>query len=469
MDTQLEKVYKWLDEHSSAMTDDLFALLAIDSVRTEGKDGMPFGEGPAAALDFCLELGKKQGFETGNMEGYVGTIDLPGKEETQIGILSHVDVVPAEAADWRFPPFSPEISDGLVYARGVIDDKGPLIACQYALKAIKECGVELKRSVRHIIGTNEETGMACIDYFVEHSPILPECGFAPDAVFPVVSGEKGLLRWTCTSSWEADDTGCSIRFNRLTGGSDINSVPASAELELSASDEGFEFIKDACEKSPHTFILQRSGNTVKILASGIAAHASLPEKGDNAILKLLYLLAGLDFAPSGAKKFTGNIILFLEDILKGKEDIPVQDEYSKLTNLLSLSSINASCGEFSCDTRYPVTADGKETEEKLRRLAALYGFSYDCLLAMDSVYYPKEHPLVSTLIDIFKEETGTQAEPIVIGSGTYARKLPCFVAFGPLFPGQENITHQADERMALSDLFKLARIYAAAIIKLANS
>ncbi len=468
MDHSIEKVISWLDAHRDAMVEDLMSLLAIDSVRGESEEKMPFGPGPAAALDFCLKLGEKQGFRTENMEGYVGTVDLHGAEPTQIGILSHVDVVPAEAADWRFPPFSPEIAEGRIFGRGVIDDKGPLIACQYALCAIRECAVPLKRSVRHIIGTNEETGMACIEYYAAHCKNLPEWGFAPDAVYPVVAGEKGLLRWTCTESWENDAAPTHLRLISLKGGSGINSVPASACAQFRADEEGFAAISAACSAEKE-ISLERNGDTVTVTASGVAAHAAMPEKGDNAILKLLNAIAGTNFAPAGAKNSLLKIKCFLADILAGRKGIVTKDECSAMTNVLSLIDYSEACGEFSCDTRYPVTADGKANEESLCALAAEYGFTYNCWLAMDSLYYPADHPLIATLLETYAAETGEKAEPCIIGSGTYARKLPGFAAFGPLFPGQENITHQADERMALDDLFKLARIYAKAIIKLANS
>ena len=59
-------------------------------------------------------------------------------------------------------------------------------------------------------------------------------------------------------------------------------------------------------------------------------------------------------------------------------------------------------------------------------------------------------------------------QEIAIGGGTYARVLREGVAFGALFPDEEDIAHQADEYVSLDSLHKSMRIFARAIVKLAG-
>ena len=47
--------------------------------------------------------------------------------------------------------------------------------------------------------------------------------------------------------------------------------------------------------------------------------------------------------------------------------------------------------------------------------------------------------LIQTLKKVYEEQTGEKAELMSIGGGTYARSLKAGVAFGPLFPGRDQI------------------------------
>ena len=67
---------------------------------------------------------------------------------TMIGVLGHMDVVPA-GDGWNTDPFEGVIADGRITGRGVLDDKGPVIAALYAMKALKDSGAELKHHIGH--------------------------------------------------------------------------------------------------------------------------------------------------------------------------------------------------------------------------------------------------------------------------------------------------------------------------------
>ena len=112
-----------------------------------------------------------------------------GNSEEYIGIVGHVDVV--EVGDgWIDPPFSAAIHDGRIWGRGALDDKGPLFAAMYGMLALKDLGIQPKTAIHIIFGTNEETGMEDMHYFLKHEK-KPLVGFTPDNKFPAIYGERG--------------------------------------------------------------------------------------------------------------------------------------------------------------------------------------------------------------------------------------------------------------------------------------
>ena len=139
---------KQIQTDRESLIQDIMKLVSIDSVETAPDAGMPFGAGAAKALDCFLETAESIGLKTENFDHYAGHADYGDQEET-LGILGHVDVVPCSGS-WVCDPFKPEIIDGKLYGRGVLDDKGPLLACLHAVKILKEMGVPLSKKIRFI-------------------------------------------------------------------------------------------------------------------------------------------------------------------------------------------------------------------------------------------------------------------------------------------------------------------------------
>lgn len=185
----MEVLYKKIDQLRDDIIKSTQEICRIRSVESDGKEGMPFGEGVNEALEYALNLSKKLGFKTQNIDGYVGYAEY-GEGEDYVAVLGHLDIVP-EGDGWIYPPYEAQIHDGKIYARGAVDDKGPIIAALYGLYAIKELGLKLNKKVRIIYGTNEETGCSDMQYYLkkEKSPVL---GFTPDSDFPLIFAEKGI-------------------------------------------------------------------------------------------------------------------------------------------------------------------------------------------------------------------------------------------------------------------------------------
>ena len=180
-----------IDELKNDLLNDIIDIVKIPSVEGEPKEGFPFGENVADALKKALDISRKLGFETTNLDNYIGYAEY-GQGEDYVCVIGHIDVVP-EGDGWIHPPYGGEIANDKIYGRGVLDNKGPIISALYGLYAIKEVGLKLNKKVRIIFGCNEESGFNDIPYYLqkERPPIM---GFTPDCKYPVVYGEKGMAR-----------------------------------------------------------------------------------------------------------------------------------------------------------------------------------------------------------------------------------------------------------------------------------
>ena len=183
-----QEIIKKVEEIENQMIADIQALVRIDSIEQKAQPDAPFGEGVRLALDKALEISEKLGFATKNMENYIGYAQY-GQGEDYVCAIGHVDVVPV-GDGWKYPPFSGHLEDGVIYSRGVLDNKGPILSCLYGLYVLKELGVQPKHPVRIIFGCDEESGFEDLTYYLEREK-PPLYGFTPDCKYPVVYSERG--------------------------------------------------------------------------------------------------------------------------------------------------------------------------------------------------------------------------------------------------------------------------------------
>ena len=174
-------------EKVNGLSDEIFEnlgrLVRYNSVNSGELPGKPFGEGPAAVLEEGLKIAQELGFETVNLDNYCGYAEM-GEGEEIIGIAGHLDIVPA-GDGWHTDPFTMTKIGDRYYGRGTTDDKGPVIACLYAMKLLKESGADVKKRIRLIMGCNEETGSRCMRHYNEVAEPLT-MGFTPDGNFPCI-------------------------------------------------------------------------------------------------------------------------------------------------------------------------------------------------------------------------------------------------------------------------------------------
>ena len=227
--------------------------IGIDStLSAPAGEGKPFGENISRVLDLALSDAERMGFAARNIDGYAGEISL-GQGEQTMGMLAHLDIVPA-GDGWPHDPFGCEMENGRVYGRGVQDDKGPAVAALFALRAVKEAGVELKDGVRLILGTDEESGMRGLRYYKEHEP-MPDYGFSPDADYPLINIEKGGVG-IALSAVSAGEEDAEIPIYEMNAGVRANVVPGTARAVVGAKKVSVEEMKSrlagmAPEKMPY--------------------------------------------------------------------------------------------------------------------------------------------------------------------------------------------------------------------------
>lgn len=427
----------------------------------------PFGPAMSRSLDDFLERAKKMGFITKNIDNSIGYVEI-GNGDKLIGILAHLDVVPeGNPKDWKYPPFSGTIKDDRLYGRGAIDDKGPAMAALYAMKALKESGLPLLCRFRLIIGLDEESGSRCIARYnqTEEQPLF---SFSPDSEFPVVNAEKGIIRATVTKTGQKTDHSFHrAEIQSFIGGDRFNVVPDRATVFIKCSDTQ----KEEIVKISSGFEVTQEDNGLSIAAQGIAAHAMEPGKGVNAVQKLIGHLSILDTWDGESRE----LLHFIHDLSGDGYDgeilgITMRDDISGMLTCNVAALTIETVGEIKkatlkLDIRYPVTANPDLIIENIGKSVARTGGELTLNTHKKPLYIPESHPVVKILLDSYESVTGSAAKPISIGGGTYCRFMPNAVSAGPLFPGEEELAHQANEYITLPHLLKCTHIYAEALMR----
>lgn len=455
---------KLLEDRREELVKDLQGCIRIPSVEAKGDgSGYPFGRNVQKCLEYMLEVCRRMGFKTTNLDNHIGWCEY-GEGEEMVAVLGHLDVVP-EGEGWSIPPYEGRVENGRIYGRGTMDDKGPTMAALYGLQAIRESGLPLKRRVRVIFGLNEESGSADMKYYAEHCGEYPAVGFTPDAEYPVINGEKGLLMETFGCS--LNQTGSALKLQKLQGGTAVNIVPNFARAEFDCAPD---LAQKLAGQKAEGITCTLTGTGLAVEASGVSAHGAVPEEGENAIGRLMIFLHEhfpLEGQLAAAVKLLAEQIGMETD---GKAlGIALRDEVSGgLTMNMGIISGDREKLEVGLNYRYPVTRSYEECGPKVKAAFEAAGFTQTKLHHDKQLYIAPDSALVTKLMKVYTEYSGCSDQPKSIGGGTYAKSMPNVVAFGPIFPGDEVREHKPDEFMEISRLMDNAIIYAEAIYALAT-
>ena len=443
--------YKYVLDNKDLIIDKTKELLRIPSVLTEFDplSEFPFGEEINNSLHYMLDLAHSDGFVTKNVKNYAAHIEF-GKGKEIIGVLCHLDVVP-EGDNWTNPPFSPIIKDGKIYARGSDDDKGPTMAAYFALRFLKELGIEPSKRIRIILGTDEETGWRGINEYFKTEE-MPTVGFAPDASFPLIYAEKGIYTFDINGKVKDESL---LTFN---AGDRYNVVPDYADCTLSVD------LKDEFKKYLSFNGFHGEVKKDKYIVHGKRAHAMQPNLGINAAFILADFLN--EHIDNEFTKFISKYLSF--DHLGEKLKIEHNDsEMKEFTMNPAIFEYDNQEFRIGVNCRYPKGWNKEKSFTKINNAAKKHKFVYNKISDNPVHYVDKNDPLVKTLHAAYIKHTGDTETPLMtIGGGTYSRALTKAVAFGASMPGRKDVAHQVDEHVYIDDILKATAIYMDALFEL---
>lgn len=455
-----QKITDFIYAHREQMVDVIRQLVEIPSVKGAPQPGAPFGAEPKRALDKMLEISREMGFVTKCCDNVVGTADYSPTGTIGLGILGHLDVVPAEPLNWSYPPFELTRTDGRLLGRGVIDDKGPCAAALFALWCVKELGIPLKKGVRLLFGTDEENGSGDLEIYCRGNK-LPPMVFTPDASFPVINIEKGMIRADITGEYSE---GSVVSFR---GGSIPNAVPDKAEAVLRgiSYEEVYAVITSNSTGAVLTADTAENGD-ITISCAGRSAHASTPRAGINAVTALISVLNMLPLREGQQRE----IFRGLEDVFPfGETDgrsasLKIGDEKSgELT--LTFSKFAMQDGKISgcVDIRYPVSAQLEDVVNRLSAALEHAGVHYGKNIEEQPHCVPEDSEFVQKLLKVYSEVEGEPGRCIAIGGGTYVHDIEGGVAFGVERGDTDYHMHGNDEFITEDELLRDAVLFACAI------
>lgn len=462
IDPIVAKLHDWLRAHEQELLDDTIAMLRIPSVETEALPNAPYGTANRQALDLALSLAEKYGFKTTDLEGHLGYADF-GQGDRLVMSLGHLDVVPV-GPGWKHEPFGAEIEDGYIYSRGAIDDKGPTMASFYAMRAIKEVCPNLPARLRQAFGCDEESGFGCVERYVQTEE-APTFGVAPDSGWPLYHAEKGIANLEISVP---RNIGSDFELLEIAGGQRPNIVIDSCSAKVRASASVRKAVEaklaDAWDRN---VTYAWDGDVLGIFAVGKAAHGARPFFGDSAAIRLLRFL--YEISPLSTKPFYEEMF---ESTGVGGAGIGIagSDEPSgDLTCNLGILGSTETHVEFLFNIRYPVTWTGEQLQSKCQKYLSKLTSGFELKVTRDSppLYFPLDHPLVKTVVDVYEAETGERRTPGTMGGGTYARAVPNTVSIGTGWEG-DGEAHETDERIKVENLFRMSRIYAHILYRLAT-
>ena len=438
---------------------DLQQLVAIRSVRAEAQEGMPAGRESFAALAYMLDRAKQMGFETTNVDGYMGYASY-GKGTEYIAVIGHLDIVP-EGEGWKHDPFGGEIEKGKLYGRGTTDNKGSSVAALYCLKVLKDLGCPCTKEVRAMFGTMEESGMEDMIYYLSKNP-EPVMALVPDAGYPVYNKQRGPYFFKME---------CSIEDSAIisaNGGDKMGVVPGEASCVINAHGVDPDLLQQTAdgmcgEKS--NIELEKSGDTIRIKATGLRGSTSYGHNALNANLLLL------DFLVKALGEKVGRRISLIHDLFKMETDGKSLglyydgDAFGIVSVGMCKIDITDGIGEFWIDIRFPANQKLQDIQSRIARL--FEGYKVTPVKEYEAHYVPEDSELCRILSKVYEEVTNDKTQYICNYGMNYSRFIRNGVAYGNCFKWDDpSPSHGADEFIPIDSLIRHCVIHTKALIQM---
>lgn len=466
----IENIKKYLDENKANIVADIKDLVKVPSV----SEDLPKVK---ECLRLLISKAEKMGFNAHSvLDDSIGIIEMGEGTET-IGVLTHIDVVPVDDPEkWNTEPFDVVEKDGVLFGRGVLDDKGCIVSSLYAMQALKELNLPINKKIQLIVGTQEEVEWTDMNQYIKEFK-LPDYGFTPDGQFPICNKEKGYadIAFKFTSSNNQDGEFEVINFS---SGNATNSVPAVASAKLKGNVEKLQTMLDAYlkENTDSKITINKNEDILIVTAEGVSGHSAFPHLSVNPIVMLGKFLNTLTFkenAKSNAIKFVaencydyfgkGLGVYSESEYFEGEymhrnviSPTVVKDDDSDCTVILNMRPVYGTTLECLEETFAKVSAESKSKYEILDFLAP--------------IFVSKEKPFLQIMADTYDELSDGLKNDFTLGHGTsYAKAMPNTVAWGPVFYDEDECCHVANEYISLEKLLRATHIYSVALARMVES
>ncbi len=479
--------------HHDAVIASISELVAIPTVRAAD---VPPHESPAiVAIGRRIEaMARDFGLAFRNVDNRVFEVTLPGTGGEEFGILTHADVVPANAAEWvlddgtKLDPFKVTRVGDYLYGRGTIDDKGSIAAVLYAMKAVKDSGLPLARTIRLMVETTEETGGDAMKYYREKTT-LPAYNIVLDSKYPAVVAEKGSGALKVSFAGTAAADAAMTAITAMAGSTSANAIPQTATARLQGGD--LAAVAEKLEAARAAFVqkyepqggrfsidVARGADGVDLKVTGVSAHGSRPEEGVNPLPRLALFLqeAGVPLADNGyarAAKYVAE--LYGTDYLGATLGVAYKDDFM---GPLTLSPTLVRAG---ADGKVDVTANVRmprgNTPDDLKKAitAKIDAWAASSRTPADVAYdqgnWMARDPggaWLSTLLNVFGDTTGLEAKPVSTAGSTTAKLMPNAINFGPAMPGKKYTAHNAKEYKEVADLDADMQMFTEMLVRIGN-
>ncbi len=465
-------------------------MVALPTVRD---DRVPPHESPAIiAFGKLVEgMARDFGLRYRNVDNRVFEVVLPGTGQDEFGILTHADVVPARAEEWvlgdgtRLDPFKVTRVGNLLYGRGTIDDKGSIAAALYAMKAVKDSGLPLARTIRLMIETTEETGGDGMRYYRERTQ-LPAYNIVLDSKYPAVVAEKGSGALKVAFPAQAVDAN-RLAIVAMAGATSANAVPQTATATLKGGDLGAAaaalaakrdaFVRGLAAQGAFSIDVTRSVDSVVVKVTGTSAHGSRPEEGVNPLPRLALFLraADLDLADNAY----AHAVHYLTDLygtgyLGNPMGVAYKDDFmGPLTMSPNVIGDKDGRVEVAVNVRMPrgKTPDAlrREIADRINAWANVSHIAVE--ISHDQGNWMARDPKgawLATLLNIYGETTGLDARPVPTAGSTTAKLMPNAINFGPAMPGKKYTAHNAKEYKEVPDLDLDMQMFTEMLVRIGN-
>jgi succinyl-diaminopimelate desuccinylase len=257
----------------------------------------------------------------------------------------------------------------------------------------------------------------------------------------------------------------------FTAGSASNSVAGSAYALLPGNEN--QITTEDSGQYPGICV-GHEGEYLCIKATGRSAHAASPEGSVNAAVILAsYLVRSRLLDIESIRRLSFLSDCFADYYGKALEIDYENAEAGKLTVIAGKTCTRDGILRQNINIRYPAGTDVQEMTDRLAETAESYGWQMEIIRNDPPAYVSPHHPIVQALDGICKDYFGSRTGPYAMGGGTYARKLPNAVAFGPSIRGMKKPGlpghgggHQPDECVWIQGLQTAVSIYVQALIKI---